>query len=113
MIHRVIIQRLAVEDLDQAYQWAARRAPHTATCWLQRFQATLRSLEQHPERCPVAPEARKLNIELRELLFGQRPNVFRVIFLIDGDCVRVLRIRRGQRRLLSRPELGELVEPDE
>jgi len=35
------------------------------------------------------------------------------IFIIAGDCVRVLRIRRGQRRLLSRPELGEALEPEE
>jgi hypothetical protein len=39
---------------------------------------------------------------LRELHFGKRPNVFRVVFTIDGNTVRILRIRRAQRRWLTR-----------
>jgi plasmid stabilization system protein ParE len=34
MTHRVILQRLAVQDLDDAFAWAARKAPVTAARWL-------------------------------------------------------------------------------
>ena len=41
MTYRVIFQRLAVQDLDDAFVWAARKAPATAARWLDRFQAAL------------------------------------------------------------------------
>lgn len=107
MTFRVVIQRLARRDLNEAYRRAARRAPQTAGRWLTRFQAGLSTLETNPERCPIAPESSKMPIALREYLFGKRPHVFRVVFVIDGDCVRILRIRRAHRRLLSRKELGD------
>jgi hypothetical protein len=39
--------------------------------------------------------------------------VFRVIFAIDTDTVRILRIRRGQRRYLSRKQIEQAAPPDE
>ena len=41
MTYRVILQRLAIQDLDDAFAWAARKAPATAARWLDRFQAAL------------------------------------------------------------------------
>jgi plasmid stabilization system protein ParE len=112
MSYRVVLQLLAVEDLSEAYEWAARAAPQSAGRWLGRFQTALQSLDKRPERCPLAPENRKVDAELREYLFGRRPHVFRVIFLLDGDTVRILRIRRGQRRLLSRPEIDAALDDE-
>jgi plasmid stabilization system protein ParE len=94
--------------LDEAYRWAARHAPQTAARWLDRFYEALRSLGQNAERCGFAPESTNLRREVRQLLFGRKPNVFRAVFVIDEGVVRVLRIRRASRRLLSRKELGEL-----
>jgi toxin ParE1/3/4 len=111
MKYRVTMLRLAQEDLAQAYRWAARRAPHTAALWLDRFHQALQTLADNPERCPHARENSKVAIEIREFLFGRRPNVFRVIFTIRDDAVRVIRIRRAQRRLLSRKELGSGEDP--
>jgi hypothetical protein len=55
----------------------------------------------------LAPEHRKLKREVRQLLFGRKPNVFRAIFIIDGEIVRIARIRRAARRPLTRRELGD------
>ncbi len=85
----------------------------TAARWLDRFRAALRRLDTNPQRCPRAREHRKVPVELREILFGRRPNVYRVIFLIDGDTVRVLRIRRAQRRPLTRKQFDEASERDQ
>ena len=37
-------------------------------------------------------------VVVRELHFGRRPNVFRILFTIDEMTVRVLKIVRAQRR---------------
>jgi plasmid stabilization system protein ParE len=113
MKYRVVVLRLAVVDLESAFAWAARRAPQTALRWLDRFHKALESLADNPQRCPLAKENPKVTIEIRELLFGRRPNVFRVIFTIRGDCVRILRIRRAQRRFLSRTQIEQADDPNE
>ena len=45
--------------------------------------------------------------ELRNLLYGRRPHVYRAVFTIEGDTVWILRVRRAQRRPLTRDELGD------
>ena len=90
----------------------ARRVPVTAAKWLDRFEQALVSLDRHPQRCPLARESSKTDVELREFLFGKKPNVFRVLFTIDQEVVRVLRIRRAQRRFLSRKEIDEASRPE-
>jgi plasmid stabilization system protein ParE len=112
MTYRVILQRLAIQDLDDAFVWAARKAPATAARWLDRFQAALQRLDTNPQRCPRAREHLKVDVELREILFGKTPNAYRAIFTIDGDTVRVLRIRRAQRRPLTRKQIDEASEQE-
>ena len=104
---QVRFQPAAIEDLNDAFFYAAQRAPEPAARWLRRFQTALQSLEHNPQRCPLAPESRKCPRELREYLFGKRPFVFRAIYTIDVDTVWILRIRRAQRRRLTSEELGE------
>jgi len=110
MRYRILLQRLATEDLDDATAWAAQHAPTTVARWLERFHAALQTLDANPQRCPLARENAKVEVELRELHFGKRPNVFRVIFTIDGNTVRILRIRRAQRRWLTRRQIDEASE---
>ena len=105
MKYQVRLQPPAERDLEEAYLWAAKHAPETASRWLLHFHETLMTLSVHPDRCGLAPEHRKLNRPLRQLLYGKKPNVFCAVFLVDGDIVRVVRIRRASRRLLKREEL--------
>ena len=107
MLYEVKLLPPAERDLDEAYRWAAKHAPETAARWVARFQAKLQTLERSPTRCGYAAERRKLKRELRQILFGRKPNVFRAVFVIEGDTVQILRIRRAARRALTRRELGE------
>jgi len=107
MKYRVVTQRLAEDDLEEYYLWAARQAPETAARWLNHFHAELQTLADNPQRCSLAPENGKVTREIRQLLFGKRPNIYRAIFTIDSDTVRVLRIRRSSRRFLTKRELEE------
>lgn len=112
MKYQVVVQRLASEDLAAAFAWVYRYAPETATRWLDRFEESLLTLEWQPQRCALARENRRSRRELREFHFGKRPYVFRVLFTIDGDVVRVLRILRAQRRPLSRKEIEKAGEQE-
>ena len=109
MIYRIVLQRLAAMDLDEAFAWVAKRAPETAARWLDRFQDVIQALDKNPQRCPLARENAKVHLELRECLFGKRPNVFRILFLVDGATVRVLRILRAQRRFLTATQIAEAI----
>jgi plasmid stabilization system protein ParE len=112
MTRRVVLQRLAAEDLGETYRRAAQNAPSAAARWLARFEAALATLSHNPERCPLARENGKVDLELREFLFGRRPYVFRVIFTVETDIVRVLRILRAQRRFLTRGQIEAAVEEE-
>jgi hypothetical protein len=40
---------------------------------------------------------------MRQLLYGRKPHLYRILFTIDGDVVYVLHVRHGRRRHLSEP----------
>jgi len=105
MTYEVRLLRRAKKDLDESYNWAANHASRTAALWLIRFERAISTLESHPQRCAIALESKILKREFRELHFGRRPNVFRVVFTIEGSLVRIFRIRRASRRRLTRHDL--------
>jgi mRNA-degrading endonuclease RelE of RelBE toxin-antitoxin system len=88
------LEKDAVESLD-----AAR--------WYNGLEQAVYTLETLPDRCPTAPEARKVKRRLRHLLYGIKPHVYRVIFEVDRrrHKVWVLTIRHGARRPLKSRDL--------
>jgi hypothetical protein len=54
--------------------------------------------------CPsVAPWLRKFAefpFDVRQLLYGRKPNVYRVLFTIEDDIVTILHIRRPRQQQL-------------
>jgi plasmid stabilization system protein ParE len=107
MKYSVFVQPPALEDLEEVYLWAAQRAPQTAARWYNRFREALQTLESNPERCSLAPENSEVEPEIRQFLFGKKPNVFRVLFTIDANTVRILHIRRASRRIMTAEELSD------
>jgi plasmid stabilization system protein ParE len=95
MNYRVIVTENAKANLRDYHLHAARRAPLTAARWLDRFEHALSTLASNPQRCSLAPENDLVEPEIRQLLFGKRPNVYRALFAIVGDEVQVLHIRRA------------------
>jgi plasmid stabilization system protein ParE len=67
--------------------------------------AAIRSLTTNPERCPLASEVSELGLELRELLYGKRPGVYRILFTIDGQTVNIVRVRHAARDRLKPEDL--------
>jgi len=105
--HRLIIQPPAVDDLDEAYQWIYERSPEAAARWFNGFVDALNSLTTSPERCGLAPENDAVEPEIRQLLYGRRAGVYRALFTIVRDEVRVLHIRHAARQPFTAEELTD------
>jgi plasmid stabilization system protein ParE len=100
MAFRVEIARRAESDLEELYLWVVERAPQQGARWFNGLERAILSLDQHPKRCPVAPESFDPDHPVRVLSYGRRPHTYRVFFTVDADAevVRVLHVRRGARR---------------
>ena len=103
--YRVVISATAKQNIRDGYRWAAKNAPDTAARWLNRLHAALQTLSTNPERCSIAPEAELVDREIRQFLFGKRPSVWRALFTIQGDGVRVLHVRRAAMETATPDEL--------
>jgi plasmid stabilization system protein ParE len=106
---RVIIQRRAHREIDEAYEWIARDAPHRALRWVDGIQRAIATLADNPRRCPRAREAEgHPDDDVRQLVYGRR-GTYRIIFLIRGETVSVLSVRHSARQPVPLEQLlGEI-----
>jgi toxin ParE1/3/4 len=107
MIYRVEFAARASRDLEILYVEMNAAESHAAARWYNGLERAAYALASYPHRCPVAPEARKMKRNLRHLLYGKKPRVYRVIYEVDEgrQAVWVLTIRHGARRKLKAPDL--------
>ena len=103
--HRVLITATALADLQRSFLWLSQRAPQAAERWRDSLLKAVQTLESHPHRCPLAPESDWFDGELRNLLYGKKRSVYRIIFEVRDDIVYVLRIRHSAQDLLDPDEL--------
>ena len=69
--------------------------------WFRNLEEAIASLSNLPERCTLAPENDSVPFEMRQLLYGHKPHVYRILFTIAGETVYVLRIRHGRRKPIA------------
>jgi plasmid stabilization system protein ParE len=107
MAYRVEIARNAETELEELYRWVVARAPQQGARWFNGLERAVLSLDQHPKRCPVAPESIDPAHPVRVLSYGRTPHVYRVFFTVDDTdrFVRVVHVRRGARRPPAADEL--------
>jgi plasmid stabilization system protein ParE len=101
MKYVVEITDTAWNEIEEAYDWLAHRAPAAAMRWKEGLLAAVTRLESFPKTCSVAPESDYFGREIRQLLHGRRQHKYRVLFEIRGSKVIVLRVRHGARRFLG------------
>jgi len=104
MTYRVELTARASRNLRRIFRHIHAASSPQAFAWFNELEAAILSHDRHPERSPITAENRRL----RHLLFGKKPNVYRVIFAIDEGArvVRVLHIRHGARQPLPRTPSG-------
>lgn len=93
MTFRVRLLASAQADAAALYERITEAAPMRGPIWYNRLITTIESLEHSPRRCALAPENDRVSLEVRHLLFGRKPHLYRVLFTIVGDTVFILRIR--------------------
>lgn len=96
----VEIAEPAERDIEDAYLWFYDSSPPRADEWYRGLCRAILSLRELPRRCPIAPESRDLNRQIRQLLYGRRRLMYRILYEIREDTVFVLRLRHtAQTRL--------------
>ena len=95
MAYLVNLSVRAQRDLAQIYRRINADDSDAALKWYRGFRQAVLSLEEQPNRCPVAPE----NDKLRHLLYGNKPHIYRAIYRVaeKQKLVDVLHIRHGAR----------------
>ena len=93
----------AVRDLARLYEEKNVAGSRAAARWFNGLERAIHSLETNPLRCPAAPETIGSKRSLLHLLYGKKPNIYRVIFELDQRNSRllVLTIRHGARNEVS------------
>jgi plasmid stabilization system protein ParE len=107
MAYRVEIAKNAEAELEELYLWVVARAPQQGAEWFNDLERAVLSLDQHPKRCPVAPESIDPDRPVRVLSYGRKPHVYRIFFAVDDESkvVRVVHVRGGGRRPPTADEL--------
>jgi len=81
----------------------ARVRPTPLSPWYRGLKDAIRSLSNNPGRCPVTPE----DSNLRHLLYGRKPHIYRVIYRVieRQKQVDVLHVRHGARQEFKNGDL--------
>jgi plasmid stabilization system protein ParE len=103
MAYLVKIFARAERNLADLYGKVDAANSDAASRWYEGLRDAILSLEAHPNRCALTSE----KAELRHLLYGSKPHVYRVIFRVaeKQKRVEVLHIRHGARREIKASDL--------
>lgn len=108
MTYRLLLLRRAERDLESIFTWIEQRSADGATRWLRSFRDAVENVVRFPDGCSLASE-HELAVEgIRQFLFRTlRGSVYRAIFVIVGNEVRILRIRGPGQSDLTTDELPD------
>jgi plasmid stabilization system protein ParE len=106
-MYRLEIAEPAQADIQANYDWwRLHRSEEQAHRWYRGMHEAIRSLRQAATRCPQAPESELHPSGLRQLLFGigRRPT-HRIVFTLEENMVRIVRVRHASQRDLQSGDL--------
>jgi plasmid stabilization system protein ParE len=98
---RVVITPEAQEGIRHAYEWVSTYSPDSANVWMNGLFRAIQSLDTMPRRAPLAFENDLFREELRQLLYGKRGRVYRILFTIQDNEVQVLFVRHSAQAPVS------------
>lgn len=91
MEYRLEVAPRALREIEQVYDSIAQQSRLQAERWRQGLRQKMDSLCFLPERYELAPESESAGFEIRQLLYGKRRNVYRVLYTVSAEVVRVIR----------------------
>jgi len=101
LAYRVELTARATRDLQRIYKAINVENSLHADAWFNGLETAILSLGEHPARGAATREDRRL----RQILYGDRPNSYRIIYFIHEKTltVRIRHIRHGARGPFKRP----------
>ncbi|MBN8562624.1 type II toxin-antitoxin system RelE/ParE family toxin [Leptolyngbya boryana CZ1] len=114
MSYRIEISSVAEAEADSIFLRSSQiLSPDQASQWYAGLLKAIESLSTMPKRCAIAKENEYFSQEIRQLLYGQKRNMYRILFTVleESSSVRILHIRHS-----SQPVIGEALDetdPDE
>lgn len=98
MTYRVVVTAKAKADAVEAFRWFAEQSPTAAAHWYAGLEKALVKLDQNPERHPIAEdESERFGFIMRQMLYGRRRGVYRILFSVEGDLVILHSVRHSSR----------------
>ena len=109
MTFRVVNLPRAEADIERnAEWWAENRSLEQAIEWTMTIQVKIETLSEMPQRCRLAPESDRFDVDIHQLFVGVAGHLtHRVLFTIREDTVFVLTVRSVRQNQLQ-PEDVEL-----
>ena len=99
MAFRIDFDERAIAEILEILDWISDRSPDRAEKWYQGLVDEINTLVTFPLRCPVSPDEKAFGEPVRELLYGKRPSIYRILFTMREDVVVVLTIKHASRDL--------------
>jgi hypothetical protein len=79
----------AEREADKILSWLlSEHAGESGLRWFMALRDAIATLSEFPTRCSLAPENAMFPFEVRHLLYGRRPHVYRILFTIERQMVR-------------------------
>ncbi len=106
MRYKVHVSARAIRDLESSRDYLAQHAPETVEQWYSAILDSLNTLENDPHRWSLAPESARFPFELRQLMIRSKSRkANRALFVVLGDQVRVLAVRRPGQPLVTQRDI--------
>lgn len=109
MKYHLEISSVAEAEADNTFlRMSQLTSAERASQWYKGLLKAIMSLSEMPKRCPLARENEYFSQEIRQLLYGQGRNLYRILFTIvegrDAATVRILHIRHAAQQTLGSNE---------
>ena len=102
----VDVTATAKREADEAFAWLHEHTAVYAVEWFNGLLDAVDELAEFPSRWPLAREQGDFDADIRQMLYGKRPHIYRVLFVVREKTVYVLHIRHGARRTLRPDEIN-------
>jgi plasmid stabilization system protein ParE len=96
----------AERDLRTIATWLAKRSPMGSARWVAAFELAKERIKNDPLALNLIDENLRVPYDVRHCFFKtRRGRIYRVIFTVIGNEIRVLRIRRPAQRAIRGRDL--------
>jgi plasmid stabilization system protein ParE len=86
-----------VAKANERHDLIAEHSLERAEKWYRGLFEKIETLKKYPRRCPRAPESEDYGEELLYLTYGKRGGVYRILFTIRDDVIRIVALHHGAR----------------